>query len=87
MHTTTWSHSSQPHPLAAFSERIYYKAVICGHARSHSISHGYSQSYSSSSCRTVSALIAIAITWWALFLIHIIPVKNKQYKYYIEYQY
>ena len=84
MHISTSMHSSAHHPLAAFSLRIYYKAVIYGHAHSHSTECDCSQNYSSFSCRTVSALIAIAIAWWTL-IIHIIPIQNKQYKYYIEY--
>jgi peptidoglycan/xylan/chitin deacetylase (PgdA/CDA1 family) len=70
MHISISLHSSAHHPLAAFSLHTYYKAVIYAHARFHSISHGYSQNYSSFSGRTVSALIAIAITWWAFVSIH-----------------
>jgi len=47
MHKSTSMHSSAHHPLAAFSLRIYYKAVICGHARFHSTLYGYLQNYSS----------------------------------------
>jgi hypothetical protein len=70
MHKSISLHSSAHHPLAAFSLRTYCTTAICGHGSSHSISHDYSQSYSSFSCRTVSALIAIAITWWAFLSIH-----------------
>jgi hypothetical protein len=87
MHKSTWLDSSAHHPLAAFSLRTCCTAAIYARDSSRSISHGYSQSYSSFSSRTVSALIAISIAWWTFFLIHIIPIQNKQYKYYIEYQY
>ena len=70
MHTPTWSHSSPPHPLAAFDDCTCCTAAICGHARFHLTECGYLQNYSSFSCRTVSALITISIAWGAFLSIY-----------------
>ena len=66
MHISILMHSSAHHPLAAFSLRIYYKAVIYGHAHCHSIECDCLQNCSSYSCRTSSALITAPVTWWTL---------------------
>ena len=70
MHKSTLPHPSAHHPLAASSLHTYCIALTYAHAHCRSTGCDYSQSYSSFSCRTVSALIAIAIAWWAFLSIH-----------------
>ena len=66
MHTTTSLHSSPPHPLAASSQRIYYKAVICGHGSCHSTGCDCLQNFSSYSRWAASALVTVLVAWRTL---------------------